>query len=169
VRTVIDHNIYPGLDFLLYRMEDGRYPAEPDNLSMTLRLYHNTFTLLVRLGLFAASAREFRQSYPDSPLDHQLNAAEELREELRRLWGSSEMCYLVENRESLPELAQYILQQVCPLHRSVNLSTNAALTSNCRSRSSSTPLSSSPTPASGPDSGWNRGKRPKTKSTTMRR
>ncbi|KAL4896413.1 putative Zn(II)2Cys6 transcription factor [Aspergillus ambiguus] len=114
VRPLLDHQLYPGLDFLLYPMEPGHsnYATDQDNLSTLLRLYHDMFTLLARMGLFAASARDFRQTYPDSPLDHQLNAAEGLREEFRQLWGSSEMCFLWEIRETLPELSQYILQQV---------------------------------------------------------
>lgn len=116
VRTVIDHQLYHGLDFLVYpaRPEESAFifPREHDNLPRILRLYHDTFVLLVRLGRFALDSREFKRSCPDSPFDHQQDASVELREEFRRLWAPSEVRWLTEHRDSLPERSQYILQQV---------------------------------------------------------
>lgn len=116
VHTVIDHQLYHGLDFLVYPTRPAGsafiFPRAHDNLPTIVRLYHDTFVLLVRLGRFALDSREFKRSYPDSPFDHQQTVSEELREEFRRLWGSSEVRWLTENRDRLRERSQYVLQQV---------------------------------------------------------
>ncbi|PLB46978.1 hypothetical protein P170DRAFT_466345 [Aspergillus steynii IBT 23096] len=86
------------------------YPEERDNLFMISRLHHDTLMLAVRSGLFAADMRKHQVSYPDAHMDAR-QGAEELRNQLRGLWFSPEMRFLMDNRHLLQERLQYLLQQ----------------------------------------------------------
>lgn len=87
------------------------YPEERDNLFMISRLHHDALMIAVRSGLYAADIRKHRMSYRDTHMDAR-QGAEELRNQLRGLWFSPEMRYLIDNQHALRERLQYLLQQV---------------------------------------------------------
>lgn len=124
VRTVMDHQMLPGAESLLYpSTPEGYsviYPDEHESLPTLLRLYHDTFMLAAQLGFLAAQLRQDKQSLPLSDSDLRWTEICELRRAFGRLWESPDVAFLYQQQDSLPPRSQEIMQQVIILHPSIS-------------------------------------------------
>ncbi|KAA8652261.1 fungal specific transcription factor domain-containing protein [Aspergillus tanneri] len=115
VKAAIESRWLPSVESLL--APDGLetsspvHPEERSNLLLLLeRLHHDTLALALRIGLLVLEARKSLLSYPGTQVGMWQNA-EELREELQRLWGSPEAHFLIQNQSVLPKRPRNLLQQ----------------------------------------------------------
>ncbi|KAK1143794.1 hypothetical protein N8T08_006045 [Aspergillus melleus] len=113
-KAAIEDHLCPGADsFFCPSFSETScllYPEERDNLFMISCLHREVLALTVRSGLFAADLRKHPVSYPNTHLSAR-QGAEELRNQLRGLWFSPEMRFLIDNRHLLRKQLQYLLQQ----------------------------------------------------------
>ncbi|THC95938.1 hypothetical protein EYZ11_004580 [Aspergillus tanneri] len=80
------------------------------NLPMERKDTLSSCALALRIGLLVLEARKSLLSYPGTQVGMWQNA-EELREELQRLWGSPEAHFLIQNQSVLPKRPRNLLQQ----------------------------------------------------------
>ena len=116
VRAVIDHQMLPGSESLLYpTAPEGYsviYPDEHDSLPVIMRLYHDTFRLAAQLGFLATQLRRDKQSQPFAEFDQRPQELADLRQAFGRLWEASDIAFLHQHQDNLPRRSREILQQV---------------------------------------------------------
>ncbi|KAJ5670256.1 transcriptional regulator family: Fungal Specific TF [Penicillium maclennaniae] len=119
VRAVIDHQMLPASECLLYpSVPEGYsmiYPEEHDSLPVMMRLYADSFTLAAQLGFLAAQLRQEKQSQPFAEFNKRSKEIANLRQAFARLWETPEITYWSQHQETLPRRSKEILQQVSHL------------------------------------------------------
>ncbi|KAL3470663.1 hypothetical protein BJX99DRAFT_251014 [Aspergillus californicus] len=118
VKAAIESHLLPNAECCLGSVGPGAtnmvYTEEYDSLILIMRLYRQCFLLTARLGLLAIQLRKQKVSHME-PLESEL---EDLRGAFRRLWGSHETRFLLENQSNLSRRSQVNLQQLAVLFHS---------------------------------------------------
>lgn len=114
VRAVLDNQLLLDLQSLCCAVgpSDSDYPQADNSLPLIMRLYYDTFTLAIRIGLLAVETRDAKESYLNNYLGSRRQELREVRDVLIRLWGQQEVGYLYQNQISLSEQSQCLLQPV---------------------------------------------------------
>lgn len=116
VRAVIDHQMLPGSDSLLYpNAPEGYsviYTDEHESLPVIMRLYHDTFRLAAQLGFLAVELRRNKQNLSLADDPPRLQEMNDLRQALSGLWESPDVAFLHQHQDSLPRRSREIIQQV---------------------------------------------------------
>lgn len=116
VRAIMDNQMLPGSECLLYPSMPGGYsmiyPDEHDSLPTLMRLYAESFTLAAHLGFLASQLRQEKRSQSFSDFDRRSKEISDLRQAFSRLWESPDITYWYQNQGSLPRRSLEILQQV---------------------------------------------------------
>ncbi|CAG7928166.1 unnamed protein product [Penicillium olsonii] len=125
VRAVIDHQMLPGSESLLYpNAPEGYsviYADEHDSLPVIMRLYHDTFRLAAQLGLLATRVRQDKQNMPYAEFNPRSQEISDIRQALSRLWESPDVAFLHQNQDSLPRRSREFMQQVTTLYHTCQL------------------------------------------------
>lgn len=157
VQAVIDHQMLPGSECLLYPSAPEGYSViysdEHESLPVIMRLYHDTFRLAAQLGFLATRLRHDKQNVPFEEFDKRSQELSDLRQAFGRLWESPDVAFLHQHQDNLPRRSREFMQQVSSfrshsLHllgkKKVNLTLYSPL-------HYTTFVNSSPTAACGPD------------------
>ncbi|PYH94431.1 hypothetical protein BO71DRAFT_325475 [Aspergillus ellipticus CBS 707.79] len=116
VRAVLDNQLLGELHSLFFPTSSNGstsiYADEHGSLPTIVRLYHDTFTLAVRLGFLVEDSRRARGSYFGINWRSQQQEAKDLHDVLIRLWDDQEVRFMFQNHASLPQQSQNILQQL---------------------------------------------------------
>ena len=116
VRAVIDHQMLPGSESLLYPSAPEGYSViysdEHESLPVIMRLYHDTFRLAAQLGFLATSLRHDRRNLPFAEFDKRSQELSDLRQAFGRLWESPDVAFLHQHQDNLPRRSREIMQQV---------------------------------------------------------
>ncbi|KAJ5217548.1 uncharacterized protein N7469_011173 [Penicillium citrinum] len=119
VRAIIDHQMLPGSDCLLYPSATEGYSViyadEHESLPTIMRLYADTFRLTARLGFLATQLRHDKQSLPYPDFHQRSKEISGLRAAFAGLWEAPDVSYWSQHQESLPRRSQEILQQSATL------------------------------------------------------
>jgi hypothetical protein len=116
VQAIIDHQMLPGSECLLYPSAPEGYSViysdEHESLPVIMRLYHDTFRLAAQLGLLATRLRHDKQNLPFDEFGLRSQKLNDLRQAFGRLWESPDVAFLHQHQDSLPRRSQEIIQQV---------------------------------------------------------
>lgn len=119
VRAIIDHQMLPGSDCLLYpSATEGYsviYAGEHESLPTIMRLYADTFKLTAQLGFLATQLRQDKQSLPYPDFDQRSKEICDLRQAFARLWEAPDVAFWSQHQDNLPRRSQEILQQSATL------------------------------------------------------
>ncbi|KAJ5678612.1 hypothetical protein N7462_006856, partial [Penicillium macrosclerotiorum] len=119
VRAIMDHQMLPGSECLLYpAVPEGYsviYADEHDSLPAIMRLYAETFTLAAQLGSLASQLRQNKQSASASEFNQRSKEIGSLRQALARLWEASDISFYFQHQDSLPQRSRELLQQSASL------------------------------------------------------
>ncbi|KAJ5748069.1 uncharacterized protein N7511_009765 [Penicillium nucicola] len=125
VRAVIDHQMLPGSDSLLYPTAPEGYSViysdEHDSLPVIMRLYHDTFRLAAQLGFLATQLRHDKQNLPFAEFDQRAQEIADLRQAFGRLWEAPDVAFLHQHQDNLPRRSREILQQSATLYHASQL------------------------------------------------
>ncbi|KAJ5774619.1 hypothetical protein N7457_009515 [Penicillium paradoxum] len=125
VRAVIEHQMLPGSECLLYPSAPEGYSViysdEHESLPVIMRLYHDTFRLAAQLGILATRLRQDKQNLPFAEFNPRSREVTDLRQALGRLWESPDVAFLHQHQDSLPRRSQEILQQSATLYHACQL------------------------------------------------
>ncbi|KAJ5973984.1 hypothetical protein N7481_011194 [Penicillium waksmanii] len=132
VRAIIDHQMLPGSDCLLYpSATEGYsviYAGEHESLPTIMRLYADTFKLTARLGFLATQLRQDKQSLPYPEFNQRSKEIADLRQSFSRLWEAPDVTFWSQHQElgqgqgvGLPRRSQEILQQSATLFHASQL------------------------------------------------
>ncbi|EPS27574.1 hypothetical protein PDE_02517 [Penicillium oxalicum 114-2] len=120
VRTLMDHQMLPEWDSLLYPSAAEGYSViysdEHDSLPTLMRLYADSFSVAAQIGFLGARLRREKHTVPGSEFHPQTQEMAELRRALSRLWEASDVAYWSQHRDSLPRRSREILQQSATLY-----------------------------------------------------
>jgi hypothetical protein len=143
VRAIMDHQLLPGSDSLLYpSATDGYsviYPDEHDSLPTLMRLYADTFSLATRIGFLGSQLRQEKLTVPFSDFNQRSKEISDLRQALSRLWEASDVAFWYQRQESLPRRSQEMLQQSATLFHVSQLFTYSSMWPRQRLESEFTP------------------------------
>lgn len=127
VRAVIDHQMLPGSECLLYPSAPEGYSViysdEHESLPVLMRLYHDTFRLAAQLGFLAIRLRHDRRNLPFEEFDKRSHELSDLRRAFGRLWESPDVAFVHQHQDNLPRRSREIMQQVSSFHFSLFPST----------------------------------------------
>ncbi|KAJ6153372.1 hypothetical protein N7497_007691 [Penicillium chrysogenum] len=116
VRAVIDHQMLPGSECLLYPSAPEGYSViysdEHESLPVLMRLYHDTFRLAAQLGFLAIRLRHDRRNLPFEEFDKRSHELSDLRRAFGRLWESPDVAFVHQHQDNLPRRSREIMQQV---------------------------------------------------------
>ncbi|KAJ5162868.1 transcriptional regulator family: Fungal Specific TF [Penicillium coprophilum] len=120
VRAIIDHQMLPGSECLLYPSAPEGYSViysdEHESLPVIMRLYHDTFRLAAQLGFLAARLRHDKQNLPFAEFDQRSQEVSDLRQAFGRLWESPDVAFLHQHQDNLPRRSREIMQQSATLY-----------------------------------------------------
>lgn len=157
VRAVIDHQMLPGSESLLYPNAPEGYsiihPDEHESLPVIMRLYHDTFRLAAQVGFLATQIRHDKQNLPYAEFDPRSQSINDIRQALTRLWEAPDVAFLHQHQDSLPRRSRELIQQVS-LPSLVLICVRLLIPSS--QQHYITPASSSPIAACGPANAWSR-------------
>ncbi|KAJ6092919.1 transcriptional regulator family: Fungal Specific TF [Penicillium sp. IBT 16267x] len=143
VRAIIDHQILPGSECLLYpSVAEGFsviHPEEHDSLPVMMRLYADTFRLATQLGFLGAQLRREKQTLPIAEFDQRTKEVRDLRQAFGRLWEAPDVAWYHQHQESLPRRSQEILQQSATLFHVCHLFSYSSMWSGQRLESEFSP------------------------------
>ncbi|KAJ5647573.1 hypothetical protein N7490_003945 [Penicillium lividum] len=143
VRAIIDHQMLPGSECLLYpSVAEGFsviYPEEHDSLPIMMRLYADTFRLATQLGFLAAQLRREKQTLLVSEFDQRTKEVRDLRQAFGRLWEAPDVSWYHQHQESLPRRSQEIIQQSATLFHVCHLFSYSSMWSGQRLESEFSP------------------------------
>lgn len=116
VQAVIDHQMLPGSECLLYPSAPEGYSViysdEHESLPVIMRLYHDTFRLAAQLGFLATRLRHDKQNVPFEEFDKRSQELSDLRRAFGRLWESPDVAFLHQHQDNLPRRSRETMQQV---------------------------------------------------------
>ncbi|KAJ5328505.1 transcriptional regulator family: Fungal Specific TF [Penicillium brevicompactum] len=125
VRAVIDHQMLPGSESLLYPNSPEGYsvihPGEHESLPIIMRLYHDTFRLAAQVGFLATRIRHDKQNLPYAEFNPRSQEINDLRQALSRLWESPDVAFLHQHQDSLPQRSRELMQQSATLYHTCQL------------------------------------------------
>ncbi|KAJ5235928.1 hypothetical protein N7489_006019 [Penicillium chrysogenum] len=120
VRAVIDHQMLPGSECLLYPSAPEGYSViysdEHESLPVLMRLYHDTFRLAAQLGFLAIRLRHDRRNLPFEEFDKRSHELSDLRRAFGRLWESPDVAFVHQHQDNLPRRSREIMQQSATLY-----------------------------------------------------
>ncbi|KAJ5083818.1 transcriptional regulator family: Fungal Specific TF [Penicillium angulare] len=143
VRAMLDHQMLPGSECLLYPcVAEGFsviYPEEHESLPVMMRLYADTFRLAAQLGFLASQLRRNKPTLPPSEFDHRSREINDLRQAFGRLWEAPDVAWWQQQQNSLPRRSQEILQQSATLFHVCHLFSYSSMWSGQRLESEFSP------------------------------
>ncbi|KAJ5611540.1 transcriptional regulator family: Fungal Specific TF [Penicillium herquei] len=143
IRAVLDHQMLPGSECLLYpSVAEGFsviYADEHDSLPVMMRLYADTFKLAAQLGFLASQLRRDKQSLPMSEFHPRSKELVELRQAFGQLWEAPDVAWWHQHQEGLPRRSQEILQQSATLFHVCHLFSYSSMWSGQRLESEFSP------------------------------
>ncbi|KAJ5582756.1 hypothetical protein N7535_001376 [Penicillium sp. DV-2018c] len=139
VRAVIEHQMLPGSECLLYPSAPEGYSViysdELESLPVIMRLYHDTFRLAAQLGLLAIRLRHDKQNLPFEEFSQRLQELYDLRQAFGGLWESPDVAFLHQHQDNLPRRSREIMQQSATLFHACQLFSYSSMWPGQRSES----------------------------------